>query len=254
MSVCPIATIGCPLTSSTNGRFVIPKRWFYESWITSNQHEAEWDRYRTFTQSWKGSVVELGCGTGRFTRKIYRPELTITAIDFSEASLELAKKSLPNTISVSFRIGDVRNLQLPDSSADHVMSIQVYEHLIEREDAQMFFREIARILKPGGTALVSGYALTLMDLLLGHKASGPGGIQFVRYPVADLRQFAHEAGMEFLVHSKAILFTRRPFNLLAGILSDKVLLALDKMLSPLCGPLWGSIIVFKLKKPLLRAK
>src|ERR1035437_3532587 len=62
------------------------------------------------------SVLEIGCGTGLFTRKIFEAtKCNIIAIDISEDLLKIAKKKLT---TVDFRIGDAMNLDFPENKFD----------------------------------------------------------------------------------------------------------------------------------------
>lgn len=86
---------------------------------------------------------------------------------------------------VSFREDDVCSSSLRSESADAVMSWEVLEHLTRPEDA---FRQIARILRPGGFAfheynpffsMNGGHSLCTLDFLWGHARLH--GADFERY-------------------------------------------------------------------------
>ena len=91
------------------------------------------------------TALELGCGTGYFTRELARSGAGIVAIDLSPELLEIAKAncSAPN---VRFEIQNAYELSYPDVIFDSVVGSSVLHHL-EIEDA---LREIYRVLKPGG--------------------------------------------------------------------------------------------------------
>ena len=92
------------------------------------------------------SVLELGCGTGYFTRELARSGADITAIDVSPDLLEIAMTncSAPN---VRYQIQNAYALSYPDAMFDSVVGSSVLHHL-EIEKAA---REIYRVLKPAGT-------------------------------------------------------------------------------------------------------
>jgi len=56
---------------------------------------------------------------------------------------------LPN---VNFEVGDVEKLDLPDDSIDQVIAMAVIEYLKTPDRA---LAEIARVLRPGGTAIIT---------------------------------------------------------------------------------------------------
>lgn len=92
----------------------------------------------------KDKVLEIGCGTGLFTRKVYeQTKAAITAIDISEELLTEARKLLPEA---TFKIDDAMNLSFPDNYFDVVFGSSVLHHL----EMEKSIKEILRVLKPGG--------------------------------------------------------------------------------------------------------
>ncbi|HEX4696242.1 MAG TPA: methyltransferase domain-containing protein, partial [Candidatus Udaeobacter sp.] len=91
------------------------------------------------------NVLELGCGTGYFTRELAHTGANIVAIDVSPELLEIARSncSEPN---VRCEIQNAYRLSYPDAVFDSVVGSSVLHHL-EIEPA---LREIYRVLKPGG--------------------------------------------------------------------------------------------------------
>ena len=92
------------------------------------------------------TVLELGCGTGYFTRELARSGAEVIAIDVSPELLNIARSncSAPN---VRYEIQNAYDLSYNDSIFDSVIGSSVLHHL-EIEDA---VREIYRVLKPNGT-------------------------------------------------------------------------------------------------------
>jgi ubiquinone/menaquinone biosynthesis C-methylase UbiE len=92
------------------------------------------------------TVLELGCGTGYFTRELARSGADIIAIDVSPELLEIARAnySAPN---VCYQIQNAYQLDCPDAMFDSVVGSSILHHL-EIEEA---LREIYRVLKAGGT-------------------------------------------------------------------------------------------------------
>jgi 2-polyprenyl-3-methyl-5-hydroxy-6-metoxy-1,4-benzoquinol methylase len=92
------------------------------------------------------TVLELGCGTGYFTRELARSGADIVAIDVSPELLEIAKAdcAAPNVI---YQIQNAYSLGYLDALFDSVVGSSVLHHL----EIQPAVREIYRVLKPGGT-------------------------------------------------------------------------------------------------------
>jgi ubiquinone/menaquinone biosynthesis C-methylase UbiE len=96
------------------------------------------------------NIIEIGCGTGRNTEWLTRPEAgstNIVALDFSEEMLARARARVHDP-RVRFIQHDVRaRWPLADATADIVIVMLVLEHV---EDLQPIFAEAARTLKPNG--------------------------------------------------------------------------------------------------------
>jgi len=91
-------------------------------------------------------VLELGCGTGLFTREFARSGARLTAIDISPDLLALAKKEVP-AANVEFVEGNAYSMGFPGNRFDCVVGSSVLHHL----DAVRALSECFRVLKPGGT-------------------------------------------------------------------------------------------------------
>lgn len=96
-------------------------------------------------------VLELACGTGEVTRLIHDLGHDVTALDFSEAMLEVARAKHAGKERLRFILADAENTMEPDAAYDAV----VCRHLVWTLTApQETFREWLRLLKPGGRLLV----------------------------------------------------------------------------------------------------
>jgi 2-polyprenyl-3-methyl-5-hydroxy-6-metoxy-1,4-benzoquinol methylase len=97
-----------------------------------------------------GDILEVGCGRGEFAVWLAEqmPTVRMSAIDFSEVSVGLAKDRAANAgVKVDFRRDDAQSLSFPDDHFDHVVSCECLEHVLL--PGKMAF-EIFRVLKPGG--------------------------------------------------------------------------------------------------------
>ena len=91
-------------------------------------------------------VLELGCGTGYFTREIIRKHVDLTAIDISPDLLQEAKKNI-NSNKVVFALENAYSMSYSNNTFDSVVGSSVLHHL----DIRRALSEIYRVLKPGGT-------------------------------------------------------------------------------------------------------
>jgi ubiquinone/menaquinone biosynthesis C-methylase UbiE len=109
---------------------------------------------RARSSEFKGlDVLELGCGTGKNTEWLALYARQILALDFSEGMLERARTRLSEVARVSFLLHDLRQ-QWPveEASRDRVVSNLVLEHI---EDLRSIFVQALRVLRPGGSFLLS---------------------------------------------------------------------------------------------------
>jgi len=100
-------------------------------------------------------VLEIGCGMGTDGAQFARAGADYTGIDLTEAAIELARKRFAlSHLNGEFRVSDAENLDFEDGSFDLVYSHGVLHHTPDIEAA---VREIYRVLKPGGRAIVMLY-------------------------------------------------------------------------------------------------
>ena len=96
--------------------------------------------------------LDLGCGTGRHALWLAEQGGRVTAVDFSAQMLDQARAK-PGAAAVRWLCHDLATpLPLPDGGFDLAVSGLVLEHV---EDLAAFFRELRRLLRPGGRAVLS---------------------------------------------------------------------------------------------------
>ena len=91
-------------------------------------------------------VLEIGCGTGSFSRLLARRAESVLAIDLSPQMIRLARgrsKLYPN---IDFATGDVMAYHLPDHQFDCIATLTTLHHL----PIEPILRKIRKALKPGG--------------------------------------------------------------------------------------------------------
>jgi SAM-dependent methyltransferase len=93
-------------------------------------------------------LADCGAGTGLFAREM-SSVCRVIAIDSQEDALRLAEQ---NVGKENVREGSCVALPLDDTSVDCITALDVLEHV---EDDRRAVSEFARVLKPGGVALVT---------------------------------------------------------------------------------------------------
>lgn len=98
-----------------------------------------------------GSVLDVGCGSGRASKLLYEKGFSVVGIDFSEKMLSLARKRVQGA---SFALMDVRSPSFPDEHFDGVWANFAIIHIPQSETVPTL-REWNRVLKPGGVLFIT---------------------------------------------------------------------------------------------------
>lgn len=103
-------------------------------------------------------VLDVGCGTGEYVRRVQELGLVGSGIEPAEAMRKVAIEKNPGSTIVD---GVATKLPFPDTSFDLVICIEVLRYL-HRGDGRVALREMRRVLRPGGIlflTMVNKYAL-----------------------------------------------------------------------------------------------
>lgn len=97
-----------------------------------------------------GEALEIGCGTGEFSRLLAARAGRVLALDLSPNMIRLAAERSAHFTNIDFQVADVLTLELPAGRFDCVAAIATLHHLPFAEA----LTKIKRALKPGGVLLV----------------------------------------------------------------------------------------------------
>jgi len=117
-----------------------------------------------------GLVADLGCGPGHVAGYLSRQGVRMVGIDISPEMIRVASELQPG---VEFRVGDMKALDLPDASLAGLIAFYAIVHFDQAELGAVF-REMRRVLAPGGLALLSfhvGEEVVHLDDLFGAPVS-----------------------------------------------------------------------------------
>ena len=101
-----------------------------------------------------GRVLDIGCGPGWFWKRVsdhWHPA-HLTLADTSDAMLSAARTRLSEYVPIDTQIADVTELPFEDDSFDDVFAMHMLYH---SRDPARALREIARVLKPEGRAIIT---------------------------------------------------------------------------------------------------
>jgi SAM-dependent methyltransferase len=100
-------------------------------------------------------ALDAACGTGRYALKLAEAGARVAAADASEEMLAHARrKAAERQLGIEVRLGDLRQLPFGDASFDLVVCALALCHLPELTPA---VQELARVLRPGGRAVISDF-------------------------------------------------------------------------------------------------
>jgi len=131
-------------------------REFFER-VEAHRYAKEWHipEAANFAAARGLRVLEIGCGLGTDGAQFALAGANYIGVDLTEASVELARKKFElSGLRGEFRVADAENLDFADDSFDLVYSHGVLHHT---PDTKQAVREIHRVLKPGGRAIVMLY-------------------------------------------------------------------------------------------------
>lgn len=121
------------------------------------RYETEWHipEFVNFAAMRGRRVLEIGCGNGADGVMFAQAGADYTGVDLTEAAVAATRKhfavlNLPG----DFRLANAERLDFPDASFDVVYSYGVLHHT---PDPARAIREVHRVLRPGGRALVMLY-------------------------------------------------------------------------------------------------
>lgn len=117
------------------------------------------DDWLDFERRWRGygvefgSVLEIGCGAGRMSNRLADSFRKVVATDVAEGMLNYARPRVQKS-NIEWRLSDGDRLPAEDATIDAVFSCHVFQHMTNNAAQLAVFREVSRVLRPGGTFLV----------------------------------------------------------------------------------------------------
>lgn len=174
---------------------VINQNPYKDSFVYSRKRLNEWlDKY--MPADGKGlKLADIGCGTGYHLRRYQERGFEITGVDGSEEMLKQARLANPG---IEFIQTDVDTVPLPSETYDYTLCIEVLRYL---PDILPCLKEIKRVTKPGGTALITAaptFQVTLYPIVnkivMMKKKSNLTQLKQYFHTFSELKRKSLEAG------------------------------------------------------------
>ena len=143
--------------------------------------------FRTFGLKGNEIVLDFGCGGGASSRclaNLLNKGGHLTCIDVSSYWIAKARKRLDKYSNVECKSGDIRELNIPDSSFDVISAIHVI-HDIAPAERQDIVKTLSRKLKVGGLFFIREPV---------KKSHG--------MPVEEIRTLLSDAGLNEIEHKE----------------------------------------------------
>jgi 2-polyprenyl-3-methyl-5-hydroxy-6-metoxy-1,4-benzoquinol methylase/glycosyltransferase involved in cell wall biosynthesis len=122
------------------------------------KHWSQYPRFSSVMAFFEGKsklrVLDIGCQDGWISNRVARLGHSVVGLDFSQAYLEIAKRNARcEGLDATYILGFIEELSkaVPEKY-DVVICTEVIEH---SADPDKLIRDIKRVLKPGGTLLLS---------------------------------------------------------------------------------------------------
>jgi 2-polyprenyl-3-methyl-5-hydroxy-6-metoxy-1,4-benzoquinol methylase len=96
------------------------------------------------------SVLEIGCGTGAFSRAVAEKAQSVHAIDLSSQMIRVARSRSSQFPQIEFEVADVMTRELPAAQFDYIVTIATLHHLAHAA----VLAKLKDALKLGGKLIV----------------------------------------------------------------------------------------------------
>jgi ubiquinone/menaquinone biosynthesis C-methylase UbiE len=95
-------------------------------------------------------ALEIGCGTGAFTRLLASSSDHVRALDLSPNMIQVARERSAQFANIEFQVADVLELELPAEKFDCIATIATLHHL----PIALVLPKLKHALKAGGVLLI----------------------------------------------------------------------------------------------------
>lgn len=116
-----------------------------------------WEECIDFIEKINGIAIDIGCGNGRHLIYMANKTRIAIGIDASIKMIEICKKKI-NAKNILLICGNACNLPFKDKKIDFALFIATLHNIRGKENRIKALKELKRVLKPNGKALISVWA------------------------------------------------------------------------------------------------
>ena len=149
------------------------------------------------------NILDIGCGTGNYTKILLERGYKVTAIDISGEMLEIAREKC----SAEFIKGDIRTIKINDKFDCCLAMFAVMGYITKNRDIIKALINIRKHLKPNGIFIFDVWnGLSVMRILPEQRIKKVENdeIKIIRYAIPNLIAFEHicEVNYKLLILNK----------------------------------------------------
>jgi ubiquinone/menaquinone biosynthesis C-methylase UbiE len=157
----------------------------------------------------KANILEIGCGTARFSKFLAKKAFNIKASEPSLDMLKLAKEKCHGLQNIAFEHAEGKNQPFESDSFDLVFAIRVLNQTGSHAYALDTIREMSRVTKVGGKVLIEFPNKNRPYVRVKKQ---------IRFSFKDIQQFAAANNLKVLWGKGTLLLPQSALDRLPGVL------------------------------------
>jgi SAM-dependent methyltransferase len=164
--------------------------------VTQRQIEQIYHRYAWAAKHCEGKdVIEVACGTGQGLGLLKSKAKSLRAGDYEKKHIDIMLEHYGDRLQLEQV--DAQDMLYDDASADCIL---IFEALYYLPDPKKFVQECLRVLRPGGTVLVTNSNKDLYDF-------NPSPFSHMYHGVLELGELFGEFGFETVCYGRSLVST-----------------------------------------------
>ena len=136
-------------------------------------------------------VADIGAGSGFITEGLANLPINITAVDESEAMLQVMAKKFKDQSNIKYVVSESENIQIATNQLDYALA-NMYMHHVERPAVAI--AELHRILKSGGKLIITDLDKHNFDFLVTEQND-----RWMGFERTDIVQWFEAAGFKDVI-------------------------------------------------------